>query len=298
MTDATPRDDRLHPPPSADPTWGETAWFAFSVPERGLCATLYPLFRNDLGVCALGVAVWDASAYEPWRALYARRLWHVPIPDGDLDDLSIAGLRIRCVEPLSHYQVSFRDGDRISVDLDYRGLVPPHSPIVTPERGHLDQPCRVRGTLKLGSEEIAIDGFEMRDRSWGPRDDQRRTRASYSYGIAGEGESFLASTMELDGVERVIMGFLIRDGEKHDLVSGTRQVLRRNASGFPEHVRIEATDRADRSLTIEGRCISRLAEQATAGMFAWMSLTEWSSADAHCHGQDQEVWSPDTWPVP
>ncbi len=298
MSKATARDDRFHPPTSADPTWGETAWFAFAAPERGLAGTLYPLFRNQLGVCALGVAIWDGGGYEPWHARYARRLWHLPIPDGELDDFRIGGLTIRCLEPLSRYQVSFEDQDRLSLELEYRGLFPPHSPIVTPERGHLDQPCHVRGTVRLDGEEIAIDGYEMRDRSWGPRDDLRRTRASYCYGIRDANDAFLASTMEADGVERVIMGFLVRDGKKHDLVSGTRKVLERNARGFPERVHIEAADRAGRTLEVEGRCHSRLAEQATPGMFAWMSLTEWSGSGRPCHGEDQEVWSPDTWPIP
>jgi len=298
VNEPSARDDRFHAPTSPDPTWGETCWFGFSAPDHALAGTLYPLFRNHLGVCALGVAVWDASAHEPWRARYARRLWHVPIPAGELDDLTIAGLSIRCIEPLSRYHVHYEDAERIRVDLEYRGLMAPHAPIVSPQRGHLDQPCHVQGTLRLGSEEIAIDGFEMRDRSWGPRDDQRRTRGSYSYGICDESESFLASTMEIDGVERVIMGFLVRDGEKHDLASGTREVLDRHRAGYPERVRIEATDTAGRALSVVGRCQSRLAEQATPGMFAWMSLTEWSSAEGACHGEDQEVWSPDCWPVP
>jgi hypothetical protein len=298
VTAPTARDDRFHPPATPDPTWGETAWFGFSAPERGLAGTVYPLFRSSLGVCALGVAVWDAGAFEPWRARYARRHWHLPIPDDELDDVTIGGLRVRCLEPLSRYRVSYQDGDRISLELDYRGLIAPHAPIVTAERGHLDQPCHVQGTLRLGDEAIAIDCYEMRDRSWGPRDDLRRTRASYCYGIQSEDESFLASTIDLDGAERVVMGFLVRDGEKHDLTSGTREVLARDPRGFPSHVCIEAVDRKGRALAVEGRCLSRLAEQATPGMFAWMSLTAWSGQGGTCYGQDQEVWSPDTWPVP
>ena len=258
---------------------------------------MYPLFRNSLGVCALGVAVWDANAWEPWRARYARRLWHVPIPDGELDDFSIEGLSIRVLEPLARYRVGFEDGDRIALDLEYEGLIAPHAPLVTPGRGHLDQPCRVSGTLRLGGDEIAIDGFEMRDRSWGPRDDKKTTRSSYSYGIAAD-SSFLAATIDAQGVERVVMGYLLRDGVKHDLVSGTREVLARDPAGFPRQVRIEAQDREGRALHVEGRMVSRLAEQATPGMFAWMSLAEWSGPDGTCHGQDQEVWSPDTWPIP
>jgi hypothetical protein len=294
---ATARDDRFHRPPAPDPSWAETAWFGFAVPERELAGTIYPLFRHDLGVCALGVAVWDASAHEPWHARYARRLWHLPIPPGELDDFAIGGLELRCLEPLQTYRLAYRDAERIELELEYRGLLPVHAPLVSPERGHLDQPCRVRGSLRLRGERIEVDGFEMRDRSWGPRDDLRHTRASYSYGIGGPQQSFLAATFALEGEERVIGGFLVRDGEKRDLVGGTRRVLARSPQGFPQRVRLEATDADQRELAVEGECRSRLAEQATPGMFAWMSLVRWSGSDGVCHGQDQEVWSPDTWPV-
>ena len=169
---------------------------------------------------------------------------------------------------------------------------------MTPERGHLDQPCAVRGTLRLLGETVEVDGFEMRDRSWGPRDDLRRTRASYAYGIASAERSFLAATLEIEGVERVITGYLVRDGVKHDLTTGTRQVRARDPRGFPTRVALQATDVAGRTLEVEGECTARLAEQATPGMFAWMSLTRWTGDATPCYGQDQEVWSPDTWPVP
>jgi hypothetical protein len=39
-------------------------------------------------------------------------------------------------------------------------------------------------------------------------------------------------------------------------------------------------------------------EQATPGMFAWMSLTRWTNGEFAGHGEDQEGWSPDTWPLP
>jgi hypothetical protein len=270
----TAADDRFHPPPTPDPSWTETSWFAFMAPERALAGTVYPLFRPNLGISALGVAVWDAAAHEPWRALYARRLWHLPMPDGELDALEVGGLKLHCLEPLSRYQLSYRDGSRIQLDLEYRGLFAPHCPLLLPERGHLDQPCRVRGLLRLGDERIDIDCLDMRDRSWSPRDDTRRTRASYSYGIRDADECFLAGCFEVEGEQRVVSGFLVRAGEKQDLVSGARTVLERR-EGFPLRVRIEAIDRSGRRLEIEGHRLSRLAEQATPGMFAWMSLTEW-----------------------
>jgi len=69
--------DRFHPPTSADPWWTETSWFSFGDPEQGLAGTFYPLFRKNLGVAALTVAVWDERAAAPWQVPYHRAHWHL-----------------------------------------------------------------------------------------------------------------------------------------------------------------------------------------------------------------------------
>jgi hypothetical protein len=66
----------------------------------------------------------------------------------------------------------------------------------------------------------------MRDRSWQLRADDRSTQGSYSYGIASARDAFLAFTLRLGAEDRVVAGFLLRDGEKADLVAGTRRVER------------------------------------------------------------------------
>lgn len=295
MSEVTPADDRLHPARDADPHWSETAWFGFSVPERALGGSVYALFRPNLGVCALSVYVWDAGAHEPWRVRYGRAQWHLPMPEGDLTQAAFGGLELACLEPLRRYAVRYREGDAIALDLAYEGLIPPHGLGIGDGRGHIDQPCRVSGTLALGGESIRVDGYAMRDRSWHVRDDRRATRASYSHAIASESDLFLAAGFETGDRHRIVAGFLVRDGEKADLVSGTRRVVERR-DGYPLRVAIEAEDALGRALAAEGACLSRLAYPATPGLFAWMSLTDWSWNGARGFGEDQDVWSPDTLP--
>lgn len=290
--EATPADDRFHRAAEAHPFWSETAWYGFSVPERRLAGCVYPLFRPRQGVCSVAVHVWDDSACEPWRVLYSRTQWHLPMPQGELTSCAVGGLELECLEPLRRYRVRYADGDLLRLDLEYTGLFAPHATGVGGGRGHLDQPCRVQGRLTLRGEHIPVDGFEMRDRSWHVRDDRRSTRASYSYGIASEREAFLAAAFYDADVCRVVAGFLWRDGAKHALTSGTRKVLERR-DGHPLRVSISARDGAGRSLEVLGRCTSRLANQATPGMFAWLSLTEWESDGFSAVGEDQDVWSPD-----
>lgn len=284
-------DDRFHPPASPDPWWTETAWFSFGDPRSCLSGTFYPLFRRNLGVAALGVAVWDASAHEPWRVRYHRTHWHLPFPGGDLDDLSLAGLRYETLAPGEHYRVRYRDGALLDVDLDYRALMPVHEVGVAGGHGHLDQPCRFEGVVTIHGERHEVAGFDMRDRSWQVRADDRSTRAAYSYGIAGARDAFLAFTFRMGEEDRVVAGFLVRDGEKADLVAGTRRVVR-SAEGWPAEVSIEARDALGRTLTARGSTRSRLAHQASPGLFAWMSFTRWDFAGG-CHGQDQDIASPD-----
>jgi hypothetical protein len=284
-------DERFHPPPTDDPYWTETAWYSFWNEERRVSGALYPMFRPNLGVAACTVFVWDDTDDRPWRVPYGRSRWHLPMPGGDLTELELAGLRYRCVEPLSRWDLTYADGDDLTVDLAYEAVIPPHPVGVAEDRGHFDQPGRVTGRLVLAGEEIAIDCLSMRDRSWSVRADDGDIRAGYSYGTASPGSAF--HTMSFLAGERdvVVAGYLVRDGEVSDVISGTRRVEER-AEGRPLRVRVEATDAQGRHLDVRGECVNRLAFQSSPNLFAWMSLTRWDLDGEEAWGEDQDIWSP------
>ena len=293
----TPDDDRFHPPAAHDPWWSETCWFSFAHPEERLSGSFYPLFRPNQGVCSLAVSVWDASAHEPWRMLYSRADWHLPLPTTNLDRLVLGALRYEVLEPLRRYRVSYQDGQRFSAELEYEGLIAAHDAGGRDGHGHLDQPCRARGEITLRGRRIAIDAPDMRDRSWGVRRDDRSTRAAYSYAIASARDSFLALSFASPGlggrgdVQPIVAGYLVRDGEKANLVAGTRSI-ERDGAAWPARITIEARDALGRSLNASGVTVNRFANQASPGLFAWMSLTRWDFA-GESYGQDQDIWSPD-----
>jgi hypothetical protein len=292
MSNVTNVDDSFHPAVSDDPFWTETSWYAFAIPERRMAGTIYPLFRPNLGVCSVAVYLWDDRSESPWAVPYGRFLWHVPMPDSDLTDISVAGLSYSCEEPLKRYRVRYEDPPLLEMDLVYEGLIPPHGSGIADGRGHFDQPCKVTGLVNLHGEQLRVDCLEMRDRSWHVREDTRTVRASYSYGIASASDSFLAIG-RCSGEEcPIVAGYLMMEGEKADLVSGRRRVLERH-SGWPARVAVEVEDRLGRRMETEGQCLNRLANQATPGMFAWMSLTEWEFGSGGTYGEDQDIWSPD-----
>jgi hypothetical protein len=288
----TAADDSFHPPATADLWWTETAWFAFAVPERGIAGALYPLFRPNLGVCSAAVYVWDARADAPWEVLYGKTFWHLPLPPS-LERMSLAcGLSYECLEPLRRYRLRYADGDDVALDLLFEALLEPHAVGGGGgERGHFDQPGRVRGSLRLRGEEIAVDCLEMRDRSWGPRPDAVGLRAGYAYATASERDGFHVMSIFTGERDQVVAGYLLRDGCLADVVSGTREVVERDR-GRPLRVRVSAVDALGRELQAEGRCASRLAFQASPGLFAWMSLTHWRFGEREAWGEDQDVWPP------
>ena len=96
----TTDDDNFHPP-TDDPWWTETVWFAWMVPERKLLGYFYPVFRPNVGVQFGGVLVVDDSAELPWEIPIFEFGWHAQIPVGlDLRDAQLDnGMRIKAIEP-------------------------------------------------------------------------------------------------------------------------------------------------------------------------------------------------------
>ena len=294
-------DDQFHPPTSDDPFWTETCWFTFAVPERKLSAQLYPFFRPNQGVTTSGAFVWDDSAHDLWRCLYAKSYLHIPLPeDADLCDLELAsGLRYRCLEPLRRYALHYEDADdgALVVDLEFEAICPPNYLAGS----HLDQPGRYTGTIQLHGEAISVDSYGFRDRSWGPRSQIGGTihnsgapRGGYSYATESDSNAFHAITMAFqDDVAIPIHGYLLQDGEYARLApgKGRRDVLERSPEGAPTRVRLVVEDERGRSLEAEGVCLNKFAVHLNPNLFTWNCLTRWSWDGHEGYGEDHDNWS-------
>jgi hypothetical protein len=293
----TPDDDGFHP--ASDHWWEtETAWFSFSIPERRIGGWFYNQVLATQGVCNGGAWVWDDS---PPAALYEHRVTGVPLPDlADLDlrDVELpTGCHITMLEPLMRYRVRYRDEGAFEADLEFAGIMPPNShPLgVAPFwRGrHFDQPMHVTGTVRLHGEELAVDCFAGRDRSWGPRPlgpDPRKPAAErktpsasrpregvgYPFATASPRDSWLLYTRPtiVDGVpsDDVGTGYLLRDGVYAHLARGTRRTRLDPATRWIERIEIDATDELGRDLHATGELVARHGDPGTSsgtGLFRW-----------------------------
>lgn len=289
-------DDEFHPPTSDDPEWTETCWFTFTVPERGLSGQLYPYFKRNQGVAAGGAFFWDGRHERPETCVYAKQFWHLPLPhEARLTDLRLAnGIAYKCLEPQRSWSVKYDDpdgGDEIHVDLTFTGVVPPNMLGAS----HVDQAGRYQGTIILHGEEIAVDSYGFRDRSWGPRPQSgqgihggQTMRGGYSYATASERDAFHTITMDFGSGCISIHGYLLRDGEWSKLASGKRVVAERDEHGFPTHVVIDAVDALGRELHAEGRMQNSLAFLINPNLFTINCLTEWTFDGVTAWGEDHD----------
>ncbi len=309
MVDHHP-DDEFHPADPSDPFWTETCWFTFTVPERRLSGQFYPFFRTTQGVLSAGAYFWDQTGRTPADILHARHFWHLPIPDQPLSDIRLPnGIAYRCVEPLHRYEVSYRDpddegeagGDRpvISVDLTFTSIARPNYLGLT----HLDQPGRYQGTVTLAGEELAVDAYGFRDRSWGPRSQfgygihgTPARCGGYSYATASDADAFHAITMDFSGGfgdgSTAIHGYVLRDGAWSKVGSGRRTVLARHpGTAYPVAVAVDLVDELGRALHAEGRCLNGLGLFLNPNLYSVNCLTEWTFDGITAYGEDHDNWS-------
>jgi hypothetical protein len=292
-------DDRFHTPTTDDPFWTETCWFTFAVPERRLSGQLYPFFRPNQNVTSGGCYLWDESGSQIWNCVYAKNLWHLPIPqDQDLSDIRLAnGIHYRCLEPLQKYELHYLDADagEVEIHLTFEGLCQPNRLA----ESHLDQPGRYTGTIRIRDDVIDVDAFGMRDRSWGVRSQigpslhpgADNKNGGYTYATMSETDAWHAITANFGSGYIAIHGFLLRDGVWSKLVEGTREVLERK-DHCPTRVRITGKDELGRSLEAEGVCHNRIGVHLNPNLWTWNCLTDWQWDDGkRGWGEDHDNWS-------
>jgi hypothetical protein len=264
-------------------------------------------------VCNGGAWVWDDSEAP---ALYERNLRDLPLPPVSTLDLRNVelpnGNHIEMLEPLTAYRLRYSDPGNFEADLTLRGLMPPNShPIGYPPfwRGrHFDQPMHVTGHVVLNGEQLDVDCFAGRDRSWGPRPmgpDPRKPKKAeaaptpprvarapegvgYPFAAATPDDSWLVYTRPtiVDGVasDELSTGYLLREGKYAHLVSGRRRTWIDPSTQWITRIEVEATDELGRKLTAEGELVSRhgaAGSPSGTGLFRW----EWDGLEGW--GEDQ-----------
>jgi hypothetical protein len=285
-------DDDFHAPPDDSWWWHETCWFWFFVPERALGGWLYNWIRPNIGISGGGCWVWDDSAWIHWEVPYYANHSNLRLPPNrDLRDFAFPSrVRVRSLEPLSRYQLSYEDGAAISLDLEFDAIMEPWVSATSGIPNHFDQVGRVTGGLQLHGEHINVDCLAIRDRTWTLRSERWREGGGYGYtnATASPELGFLSV-----GHDR---GYLLIDGERQAIDHAAREVERHREHGWITSVLLTARDVAGRELRAVGRPVSRMA-MPIPGVHGvvWTSLVEWEINGTSAWGEDQEPWPIMSW---
>jgi hypothetical protein len=249
----------------------------------------YPLFRINQRVCSSGVYIWDDSAEADHEILYSQNFWHLPLPEDGTRIRLLDSLKYDVLEPLNRYRVRY-DRELVKLDLEYEGLC---EPILNKAGNHLDQPCKVTGTLELRGETIPIDCYEVRDKTWHVRSDLRMasetSEGSYTYAMTPDSTVLALTAGPPTGEHTLLTGWLLRDGEVSLLTSVARKVARK--PGRPAHeVEMQGTDALGRTFQLTGQTYNNFALRSAPTLPAWLSGTSFNFDGVPAEGQSQE-WS-------
>lgn len=327
-----PEDDGYHIL-SDDPYETETNWWSWNVPERKIGGWIHTPYYPNRKTATWRIFVWDDDGHDPARMAYYKRVEEVAMPDNpDLRDIIFpgGGYSLKMVEAGRVYHLKYEDKDRdFALDFTFTGAHPPRRfepgepPFIhTP---HYDQLGHVTGVMRLRGEDIALDCWSVRDRTWGPRGgpyaqskkqsyatdldrvgqlggprwreierERGRGRIQYIFGHADGESGFLGFVRPQDGDSQgwspMNGGYLLRDGiyASLDKSQSRMKSFRDPSSGWCTHMLVELVDVEGRKMSAEGMSISRMSE---AG-YGTNQLFRWDFDEKIGWGEDQDVWNP------
>ncbi len=294
-----PQADRFGEGRTSNLYWNESAWFSISIPEKKIHGLIQYYFRTNMNMLNGGPVLWEPGARYQWNCLYYDWAHLQALPEGQqkFDVKSRNSLEVHLLEPLKRYAIRY-DQNPLQMDLIWEAIGPMHE-LKTGNAGqqstakfHMEQPGRMTGTVKLEGMEYRIDCFSMRDTSFGARDYASLASGGYFWGIA-EQSAFHAIAMGegTDGTpQKVIGGFLWKDGEMSSLVSGTRRITEFGSLG-PKRVLFEAIDQLGRTINATGEIEDGLVFTGYTDHSVLWSLLQWDWDGITHWGDNQEFCS-------
>ena len=282
--------DSLREAPSGHPLWIDSACFYLSVPELRLHGIIFYFFRPHLNLLTGGPVIWDPSGHTSLDCLHYNFSQYQPIPElaRKFDFEAANSLRVITLEPRNRYALSYAFGG-LEFELEWRAVAPIHAaPQRDPASFHAEQPGRMVGWLKIEGRKIQVDCASLRDLSHGVRDYAKVPPGAYCWGSTGT-DFFQTLGMGTDREQKILGGFLHKDGETTKLVEGTRRIDAYGRYGA-RRVTLDALDTLGRSLHVEGEIDEGLLFSANTTHTVVWSLTEWNWQGVTCWGDNQEFY--------
>ena len=123
-------------------------------------------------------------------------------------------------------------------------------------RGHYEQHVGARGTIRVGDQEWEVDGYGLRDHSWGPRFWQSPWWYRWLTANFDDDLGFMVSIVaSRDGSAR-IGGMLLRDGTYEPIVDASIETDWTDEGDYHERIRATARTASGEELQITGSVLN------------------------------------------
>lgn len=296
--DATPPDpaDELFHPVGDHGAWSESYYFNFVDPDTGVGAFTRMGFRPNDGWADALHAVYLPDGRVAFT--YGRRTDLTPASVSAMGDADpeVGNLLLRRGAPFGSWSIVYagpasvmadptvmlaatRDRpegwsteQHLDMDVAFEALAGPHY-ARGGGQGHFEQTGRAQGTIHLGDESWVVDGYGVRDKSWGPRTWQAPSgSAAKASGPAAVTEGLFLNWFSMnfgadlalggacgrtDDGSFVGKGWIQRDGVTIDLEEVTMStVLDPDNPLLHRTVHLEATDADGETIEVDGTVLS------------------------------------------
>jgi hypothetical protein len=310
FVEATPACDLLHPEfrdiePGDSLT--ETQYLGFNIPEENIHGLCYIWHHPNLKMVTGGAWAWrgvkrhnlacelfDFVTYQS-DACLANDLW-----DYQLDN----SYHVNTIEPLKKHRIRYEDPLRENAfDIHLEAIAPA---MVLSTGMHLEQAMKTSGWLKLRGKEYPLNGYTVRDRSWGQlRKEGHQPFPPMAWMTCVFNESFMfgctafdspetdpdwKGVLEVPGGQTVKGGWIYKDGEMTPIISAVKKTTRNSVTLFAETVEMTVVDEKQRSFHIKGTMTAAANWKTWHNFDSVICLTRWECDGLVSYGDFQECF--------
>jgi len=295
FSEMQPEQEKLRPVPwDAHYEWDETSMFGFNIPEHGIDCIIYywhhPVMRTVYG----GIMIWQGLNTDAIGCAYTDYRLAMPMP-ADITDCTYAnGVKVKMVEPMKEFDISFDDDARNThLRLNLKAIMPPACRY---NNNHITQAMKTAGELMLNGERYTIDGFHSRDRSWNECRDESQLHIpplNWTVGIANEGFAFHHTSFDNRKYRpewrnlfpghgddnNCLWGYVWDEGELLGITTVDQNTSYAWDPFRPERVKTVLTASNGKRYAINGRQIASTQIQCWPNMTGNFALMEWDCGD-------------------
>lgn len=273
-----------------------TQYFGFSVPQHNVHALLYFYFHPNLHTVAAGPMAWQGVKKHAMASeLYDYRAYLSDQPLGQFPSFLLDNsYQVDVLNEGRTFRTRYADPARNnSFDVLHTAV---SERIYWPSGKHFEQVMRTQGEVVLRGKKYVVDGFNIRDRSWGETRlelPQHSPPVAWATGVFDEKFSFcFAGTDHPDleplwkglydiASEKVLkFGWVMVDGEPTPIAQLRKRTTYEPATLIPRSVEIEITDARNRKYEIAGTVVAASPLSPFPNCYVPICLSRWE-----CNGR-------------